>query len=178
MSARSLELLLETAYDSGNAPVAGEAAGNIYKDFESAYKATRTSPADATETLNFRFERLRLAIALAFVKAFTRLSHNEKSGEVLDVLQDALQANNTREIDKVVQKRIAAFDNLYHEIFVNEQREQLLGLFEQTLDAGSKEELDELIFEGLELMQQVDWEANAEEDQDDEPLDEDFLKNL
>jgi len=78
-----------------------------------------------------------------------------------------------------VQKRIAAFDNLYHEIFVNEQREQLLGLFEQTLDAGSKEELDELIFEGLELMQQVDWDANNDEDTDDqEPLDEDFLKSL
>ena len=179
MSARSLELLLETAYDNERTPLPGEAAGSIYRDFESAYKAARTSSAKVPEALSFRFERLRLVIALAFVKAFTRLSHNEKSVEALDVLQDALQAKSTKEIDKVVQKRIAAFDNLYHEIFVNEQREQLLGLFEQTLDAGSKEELDELIFEGLELMQQVDWDANNDEDTDDqEPLDEDFLKNL
>ncbi|WP_161888709.1 hypothetical protein [Pontibacter russatus] len=179
MSARSLELLLETAYDNEKTPLSGEAAGSIYKDFESAYKAARTSPAKSPEVLSFRFERLRLVIALAFVKAFTRLSHNEKSVEALDVLQDALQEKSTKDIDRVVQKRIAAFDNLYHEIFVNEQREQLLGLFEQTLDAGSKEELDELIFEGLELMQQVDWDANNDEDTDDqEPLDEDFLKNL
>ena len=179
MSARSLELLLETAYDNERTPLPGEAAGNIYRDFESTYKAARTSPAKAPEALSFRFERLRLVIALAFVKAFTRLSHNEKSVEALDVLQDALQAESTKDIDRVVQKRIAAFDNLYHEIFVNEQREQLLGLFEQTLDAGSKEELDELIFEGLELMQQVDWDANNDEDADDqEPLDEDFLKSL
>lgn len=179
MSARSLELLLETAYDSGKTPLSGEEAGSVYQYFERAYKASRTSAGKTQEELNFRFERLRLVVAIAFVKAFTRLSNNEKSAEVLEVLQDALQAKSTKEIDKVVQKRIDTFDNLYHEIFVNEQREQLLGMFEQTLDAGSKEELDELIFEGLELMQQVDWDANHDEDADDqEPLDEDFLKNL
>ncbi|GAA4443870.1 hypothetical protein GCM10023188_45010 [Pontibacter saemangeumensis] len=178
MSARSLELLLETAYDSGNTPVSGEEAGNIYQDFEKAYKASLTSAGNVTEEVNFRFERLRLVIAIAFVKAFTRLSHNEKSGEVLGVLQDALQAKSTKEIDKIVQKRIDTFDNLYHEIFVNDQREQLLGLFEQTLDAGSKEELDELIFEGLDLMQHVDWDVNYDEPDDNEPLNEDFLKNL
>lgn len=178
MSARSLELLLETAYDSGETPVLGEEAGKIYQEFEHSYKSSLTSTGNATEALNFRFERLRLVIAIAFVKAFTRLSHNEKSVEVLRVLQDALQAKSIKEIDKIVQKRIDTFDNLYHEIFVNEQREQLLGLFEQTLDAGSKEELDELIFEGLDLMQHVDWEANYDDQDDNEPLDEDFLKNL
>jgi len=179
MSARSLELLLETAYDSGEAPVLAEGAGSIYQDFEKTHKASRTSAGKATDELNFRFERLRLVIALAFVKAFTRLSHNEKSAEVLEVLQEALKAKSTKEIDKIVQKRIATFDNLYHEIFINEQREQLLALFEQTLDAASKEALDELIFEGLDLLQEVDWEASQDEDSDDaEPLDEDFLKSL
>ncbi|MCJ8165304.1 hypothetical protein MKJ04_10655 [Pontibacter sp. E15-1] len=179
MSARSVALLLETAYDSEQLPVAEDAAGQIYLDFEKAHKSSRLSAGKAPEELNFRFERLRLVVALAFVKAFTRLSNNEKSVEVLELLEQALQAKSTKEIDKVVQKKIAAFDNLYHEIFVNEQREQLLGLFEQTLDAASKEELDELIFEGLELMQDINWEADKEDDPDDmEPLDEDFLKNL
>ncbi len=179
MSARSLELLLETAYDNAQLPVPEAETGKIYQDFEKAHKNARISAGNATEELNFRFERLRLIVAISFVKAFTRLSNNENSVEVLDVLQLALQAKGTKEIDKVVQKKIATFDNLYHEIFVNEQREQLLGLFEQTLDAGSKEELDELIFEGLDLMQGINWEADKEEDIDDiEPLDEDFLKNL
>lgn len=182
MSAKSLTLLLETAYDTAQAPLSADAASQIYQDFERAYRNSRSAAAGkGMAEVNFRFERLRLVVALAFVKAFTRLSHNEKSAEVLVVLQDALQAPDTKAIDKVVQKRIGTFDNLYHEIFVNEQREHLLALFEQTLDASSKEELDELIFEGLDLMQDVDWEASAEDGPDDEDtldLDEDFLKNL
>lgn len=179
MSARASELLLQTAYESEKPPVTAEEAGRIYHDFEKAYKASRSSPGKATEDLHFRFERLRLLMAIAFVKAFTRLSNNEKSREALGVLQEALQARSTKEIDKMVQKKIAAFDQLYHEIFVNEQREQVLHLFEQTLDAGTKEELDELLFEGVAFLQEVDWEANDEEDQEDtDPLDEDFLNNL
>lgn len=179
MSARASELLLQTAYESEKPPVPAEEAGRIYNDFEKAYKASKASLGKATEELNYRFERLRLLLAIAFVKAFTRLSSNEKSKEVLDVLQEALQARSTKEIDKVIQKKIALFDQLYNEMFVNEQRDQILHLFEQTLDAGTREELDELIFEGVALLQEVDWEANKEEEQDDtDPLDEDFLKNL
>ncbi|GAB3540313.1 hypothetical protein GCM10027443_38020 [Pontibacter brevis] len=179
MSARASELLVQTAYESETPPVSAEEAGRIYNDFEKAFKASRTASGKVTEELNFRFERLRLLMALAFVKAFTRLSNNEKSKEALDVLQEALQARSTKEIDKVVQKKIAVFDQLYHEIFVNEQRDQILSLFEQTLDAGSKEELDDLLFEGVAFLQKVDWEANEEEGPDDEDqLDEGFLKNL
>jgi hypothetical protein len=178
MSASSLELLLQTAYHNNSTPLPEGEADSIYINFEKAYRVFRSS-GRASEELHFRFERLRLVVALAFVKAFTRLAQNEKSAEVLDVLQDALKAKSTKEIDKVVQKRIAVFDQLYHEIFVNEQREQILGLFEQTLDADAKEELDELIRVGLEVLQEADWEVANDEDHDDaEPLDEDFLKNL
>jgi hypothetical protein len=159
-------------------PIPEGEAGSIYLAFETAYRSFRSS-GRASEELHFRFERLRLVVALAFVKAFARLAQNEKSAEVLDVLQEALRARSTKEIDKVVQKRITAFDQLYHEIFVNEQREQILGLFEQTLDADAKEELDELIKEGLEVLQETDWDAANDEDEDGaEPLDEDFLRNL
>lgn len=178
MSARASELLLLTAYETEKPPLAAEEAGSIYTDFEKAFKASRSASGKATEELNFRFERLRLLMALAFVKAFTRLSNNEKSKEALDVLQEALKARSTKEIDTMVQKKIAVFDQLYHEIFVNEQRDQVLSLFEQTLDAGSKEELDDLLFDGVALLQEVDWEANEEEQDDADPLDEDFLKNL
>lgn len=179
MSARAAELLLQTAYENEKPPVPAEEAGRIYVDFEKAFKAARTSLGKAKEELNFRFERLRLLMAQAFVKAFTRLSNNEQSKDALEVLQEALQARSTKEIDKVIQKKIAVFDQLYHEIFVNEQRDQILDLFEQTLDAGSKEELDDLLFEGVAFLQEVDWEANEEDDEDDSNLlDEDFLKNL
>jgi len=180
MSAKSFELLLQTAYDTDNPPVFSEGAASVYQEFEQAFKASHQQQGKTSDALHFRFERLRLGIAIAFVKAFTRLADNEKSMEALDLLQEALQAKSTREIDKIIQKKITAFDHLYHEIFVNEQREELLAMFEQTLDAGSKEELDELIFEGLALMQEIDWEASrdAGDEDDAEPLDEDFLKNL
>ncbi|OKL39445.1 hypothetical protein [Pontibacter flavimaris] len=180
MSARSFELLLETAFDSPNPPVFEEGAATVYTELERTLREAKFSAGSSREQLSYRFERLRLGVAIAFVKAFLRLAENEKSKEVLEVLQEAVKAKNTREIDKIVQKRIASFDNLYHEIFVNPQREEILHLFELTLDAGTKEELDELIMEGLELLNEVDWDAphNTEDDDDAEPLDEDFLKSL
>lgn len=176
MSAKNLQLLLETAYDTENPQVFEESATNVYKKFEEAYK-TYANTSKPSDELNYRFERVRLGIAIAFVKAYTRLADNETSVEALEVLQDAIKAKSTKEIDKIVQKKIAVFDNLYHEIFVNEEREQILGLFEATLDAGSKEELDELMLEGLELLTTIDFEHHAQKDDDDE-IDEDLLKSI
>jgi hypothetical protein len=180
MSANSFEILLQSAFETDTPHVFEEGSVQVYSQFEKAYKNANSNKGISNEELNYRFERLRLGVAIAFVKAFTRLANNEKSKEALETLLEAIKAKSTKEIDKVIQKKIATFDHLYHEIFVNEQREEILHLFEQTLDAGSKEELDELIFQGLELFQEVDWEATATEaDEDDnEPLDEDFLKNL
>lgn len=179
MSAKTFELLLETAYDSDTPNVFEEGAAEVYHELERALRSAKFGKGNTRDELSYRFERLRLGVAIAFVKAFLRLADNEKSQEVLLVLQEALQAKNTREIDKTIQKRIATFDNLYHEIFVNPDREHLLHLFERTLDAGTPEELDELMMEGLELISGIDWNATYEdEDNNDEPLDEDFLKNL
>ena len=177
MSAKNLQLLLETAYDSENPQVFEEGAVAVYNKFEEAYRtfAKTNKPSDE---LNFRYERVRLGVAIAFLKAYTRLADNETSIEALEVLKEAIKAKSSQEIDKIVQKKIAVFDNLYHEIFVNEEREQILGLFEATLDASSKEELDELILEGLELLTAIDFEHHAQKDDDDEPLDEDFLKSI
>ncbi len=177
MSARSFGLLLESAYAPETPAIFKEGATTVYKQFEDVYKTTMLKTGTATEELNFRFERLRLGTAIAFIKAFVRLADNEKSKEVLDLLQQALHAKSTNEIDKIIQKNIAAFDQLYHEIFVNEQREHILALFERTLDAASKEELDELVLEGLELLQEVDFDR-AHDDQDDNPMDEDLLNSI
>ncbi|HEY4651996.1 MAG TPA: hypothetical protein VIG72_11315 [Pontibacter sp.] len=177
MSAKNLQLLLETAYDSENPQVFEEGAADVYKKFEEAYRAyARTNK--ITEELNFRFERVRLGVAIAFVKAYTRLADNETSIEALQVLQDAIKAKSSKEIDKIVQKKIAVFDNLYHEIFVNEEREQILGLFEAALDAGAKEELDELMLDGLELLTAIDFEHHSRKDDDEDQIDEDLLKSI
>lgn len=180
MSAKSFDLLLQTAYDTEKPHVFGEGAPAVYQQLDQALRTSLQTKGSNREELSFRFERLRLGVAIAFVKAFLRLADNEKSHEALEVLQDAIKAKNTKEIDKIVQKRIASFDHLYHEIFVNPAREEILHLFERTLDAGSKEEIDELIFEGLELLTQIDWDAQRSEEDDEDlpPLDEDFLKNL
>ncbi len=176
MSAKSFQLLLETAYDTENPQVFEEGAGNVYNKFEEVYRKS-VHQDKPSEELNYRFERVRLGMAIAFVKAYTRLADNETSIEALAVLQDAIKAKSTKEIDKIVQKKIAVFDNLYHEIFVNEEREQILGLFEATLDAGSKEELDDLMLDGLELLTTIDFEHHAQKDDDDE-IDEDLLKSI
>lgn len=177
MSARSFGLLLESAYAPETPSVFQEGATTVYKQFEQEYKATILKTGQPSDELNYRFERLRLGVAIAFIKAFVRLADNEKSKDVLDLLQQALLAKNTHEIDKTIQKNIDSFDQLYHEIFVNEQREHLLALFERTLDAASKEELDELILEGLELLQEVDFDRKYD-DEDDDPIDEDLLNSL
>ena len=180
MSARSFDLLLETAFSPEAPHLFAEGAPAVYKKFEQTYKASRLQQQKTTaEELNFRYEVVRLGVAIAFIKAFSRLADNEGANEVLALLQEAVKAKSTKEIDKIIQKKIAAFDTLYQEIFVNEQREHLLALFEQTLDATAKEELDELIVESLEAVQDIDFDApQPGEDEDDEPLDEDFIKSI
>lgn len=177
MNARSFGLLLETAYAPETPDVFKEGATTAYKQFEQEYKATILKNGAATDELNFRFERLRIGMAIAFIKAFVRIAYNEKSKDVLALLKQALEARSTKEIDKIIQKNIASFDELYHEIFVDEQRDYILGLFERTLDAGSKEELDELIMEGLDVLQEVDFDRSHDDD-DGSPIDEDLLNSL
>jgi hypothetical protein len=176
MSAKSFELLLESAYAPEQPDVFKEGAITVYNQFEQVYKTTVLKTGKSTDEVNFRFERLRIGVAIAFIKAFVRLADNEKSKEVLTLLQQALKANSTNEIDKIIQKNIASFDELYHEIFVNEQREYILELFERTLDADAKQELDELMLEGLEFLQGVDLDQSH--DDDDDPIDEDLLKSI
>ncbi|MBF8962043.1 hypothetical protein I0P70_02190 [Pontibacter sp. FD36] len=178
MSAKSFELLLETAFAPEAPQVFEEQAAVVYQQLEQALKNARLKGGQAGDEIGFRFERVRLGVAIAFIKAYARLADNEGAKDVLKLLLEAVNAKNTREIDKIIQKKISLFDNLYHEIFVNEQREHLLAMFEQTLDATSKEEIDELILEGLEVLQDIDFEAAHHEDDDEEPLDEDFLKSI
>lgn len=178
MSAKSFELLLETAFAPETPQVFEEPAAVVYQQLEQALKNTRLKGGKAGDEVGFRFERLRLGVAIALIKAYARMADNEGAKDVLQLLQEAVRAKNTREIDKIIQKKIGLFDNLYHEIFVNEQREHLLALFEQTLDAGTKEEIDDLIMEGLEALQEIDFENLQQDEDDDEPLDEDFLKNI
>ncbi|MCC9166097.1 hypothetical protein [Pontibacter harenae] len=177
MSAKSFALLLETAFAPEQPNVFPTSAIAVYQKLEQAFKASRQQQGRVTDELHFSFEMVRLGVAIAFVKVLVRLADNENTHEVLQLLQQAVKAKSVKEIDKTIQPKVALFDNLYHEIFVNEQREEILALFEGTLDAGSKEELDELMLEGLALLQEIDFNATSDED-DDEPLDEDFIKSI
>ncbi|TXK50731.1 hypothetical protein FVR03_04370 [Pontibacter qinzhouensis] len=179
MSARSFDLLLESAYSPEVPELFEEGAPAVYKKFEQTFKATRLQhKGTSAEELNFRFELVRLGVAIAFIKAFSRLADNEGATEVLALLQEAVKAKSTREIDKIIQKKIAAFDTLYQEIFVHEQREQILGLFERTLDAASKDELDNLMLEGLDLLQTIDFDHNNPDEDEDDPIDDEFIKSI
>lgn len=127
-----------------------------YTDFERAKSAE----------LSFRFERVRLGVAMSLLQLLADLGDHDESRQVLAVLHRALGARSTTEIDAVIQKEVKHFDRLYTNLYVNEEGEQLLHLFERTLDADSQPLMDGVIHEALAVAQELDF--TSDDDGDDE----------
>ena len=127
-----------------------------YRTFEQA------APAD----LAYRFERVRLGVALTLLKLLADLGDLDEARQVLDVLHRALSAPSVAAIDATIQKDAATFERLYANLYVNEDGEQLLHLFERTLDADSQPQMDDVIREALRLVPTLDF--SRDEDEDDE----------
>ncbi|RSK24306.1 hypothetical protein [Hymenobacter metallilatus] len=127
-----------------------------------AYRAfEQADPAD----IAFRFERVRLGVALALMKLLSDLGDLEEARTVLDVLHRALKAPSVSAIDSTIQKDAATFERLYADLYVNEEGEQLLHLFERTLDADSQPLMDDVIREALRLAPTLDFSHLTEEDE-------------
>ncbi|MFD2786504.1 hypothetical protein [Hymenobacter rubripertinctus] len=127
-----------------------------YRTFEQA------EPAD----IAYRFERVRLGVALTLMKLLAELGDLDEARQVLDVLHQALRAPSVFAIDTTIQKDAAKFERLYTNLYVNEDGEQLLHLFERTLDADSQPLMDDVIREALRVVPTLDF--SREEDEDDE----------
>jgi len=121
----------------------------------------RTAP---PTQLPFRFEQVRLGLALALLKLVSELGDHDESRQVLDVLHRALsEARSPEDIDRIVGREARLFDRLYENLYVNEEGEELLNLFGRTLDADAPGLLEEIAREGVDLARTLDFETNEED---------------
>jgi hypothetical protein len=126
-----------------------------YDDFQRA----------STAELSFRFERVRLAVAMSILQLLADLGNHEDSRRVVDVLHRALRARSVAEIDANMHKEVKTFERLYTNLYVNEEGEQLLNLFERALDADSKPLLDGVISDATLLARELDFTREDDEDE-------------
>ena len=128
-----------------------------YYTFEQAGKAD----------IAFRFERVRLTVAMSILKLLADLGDHEESRKVLDVLHRALKAKSVNEIDATITKDAKLFEKLYTNLYVNEDGELLLNLFERTLDADTQALMEEVIQDALQVARELDFTAHDEDDEDE-----------
>ena len=125
-----------------------------------AYDQLHSAPA---AQLPFRFEQVRLGLAMALLKLVSELGDHDESRQVLDVLHRALnEARSPEDIDRIVGREARLFDRLYENLYVNEEGEELLNLFGRTLEADAPELLDEIAQEGVNLARTLDFDADEE----------------
>ncbi|MDB5233465.1 MAG: hypothetical protein JWR44_458 [Hymenobacter sp.] len=113
----------------------------------------------------FRFEQMRLGLAMSLLKLVSELGDHAESRQVLDVLHRALsEARSPEDIDRIVGREARLFDRLYENLYVNEEGEELLNLFGRTLDADAPELLEAVAQEGVNLARTLDFSADEDED--------------
>ncbi len=112
----------------------------------------------------FRFEQLRLGTAMGLLKLLADLGDHDESRRAQEVLHRALeQSRSPQDIDRIVGRETRLFDQLYDNLYVNEQGEELLNLFGRTLDADASALLDEIAQEGVALARNLDFSADEDE---------------
>lgn len=160
MSALRYEQLLRAAFrtDADAAYYLTEPDTAAYATFEHASRAD----------MPFRFERVRLGVAMSLLKLLTDLGDHEESRRVLDVLHRALGARSVADIDATITREAKVFERLYTNLYVNDEGEQLLHLFERTLDADTQPMMDAVIEEALELAQELDFDRPDDDDDNEE----------
>lgn len=160
MSALHYEQLLRAAFrtDADAAYYLTEPDTAAYATFEHAKH----------KDIAFRFERVRLGVAMSLLKLLTDLGDHEESRRVLDVLHRALSARSVADIDTIITRDAKLFERLYTNLYVNEEGEQLLHLFERTLDADTQPLMDAVIKEALALAEELDFDAVDEDEDEDE----------
>ena len=126
-----------------------------------AYDQLRAAP---PAQLPFRFEQVRLGLAMGLLKLVSELGDHDESRQVLDVLHRALsEARSPEDIDRIVGRDARLFDRLYENLYVNEEGEELLNLFGRTLDADAPELLEKITREGVDLARSLNFETDEDE---------------
>ncbi len=126
-----------------------------------AYDQLRAAPAAERP---FRFEQVRLGLAMGLLKLVSELGDHDESRQVLDVLHRALaEARSPEDIDRIVGRDARLFDRLYENLYVNEEGEELLNLFGRTLDADAPDLLEDVAVEAVALASTLDFSDDETE---------------
>jgi len=127
-----------------------------YDNFE---KAPRNEQA-------FRFEQWRLGVATSLLRLLADLGEHDEARRAADVLHKALStARSPEDIDKQIHKESKLFDQIYTNLYVNDEGEALLDLFAHTLDADAPDLLAQVTDEAVDLARTLDFEAKNEDDE-------------
>jgi hypothetical protein len=132
------------------------AALQAYNGFERA----------AARDQSFRFEQWRLGVAMSLLRLLGDLGDHDEARRAADVLHRALStANSPQDIDKQIGKENKLFEQIYTNLYVNDEGEALLDLFARTLDADAPDLLAQVEDEAVELAKTLDFEAENEDDE-------------
>jgi hypothetical protein len=127
---------------------------NAYTGFEQA----------APREQSFRFEQWRLGVATSLLRLLADLGDHEEARRAADVLHCALStARSPEDIDKQIHKESKLFDQIYTNLYVNDEGEALLDLFARTLDADAPDLLAQVNDEAVDLARELDFEAGEDE---------------
>jgi hypothetical protein len=114
---------------------------------------------------SFRFEQWRLGVATSLLRLLADLGDHEEARQAADVLHRALStARSPEDIDKQIHKESKLFDQIYTNLYVNDEGEALLDLFARTLDADAPDLLAQVNYEAVDLARELDFEAQNEEE--------------
>ena len=112
----------------------------------------------------FRFEQVRLGLAMSLLKLVSDLGEHDESKQVMAVLHRALtEARSPEDIDRIVGREARLFDRLYENLYVNEEGEELLNLFGRTLEADAPVLLEEIASEAVALARTLDFGTDENE---------------
>ncbi|RZK89959.1 MAG: hypothetical protein EOO62_35765 [Hymenobacter sp.] len=114
---------------------------------------------------SFRFEQWRLGVATGLLRLLADLGDLEEARRAADVLHRALStARSPEDIDKQIHKESKLFDQIYTNLYVNDEGEALLDLFARTLDADAPDLLAQVNDEAVDLARELDFEARNEDE--------------
>jgi hypothetical protein len=166
MSDSSFEILIKRALQTEEPNLFERSEGAVYKEFEltEARQRSGAGTGSAGDNLHYKFEKVRLGVAVAIMQVFSDMADDDESRKVLQVLKEAAQATTIAQIDAIINKNMKAFDKLYQDLFINNDGQMLLELFERALHADSKKEMDSIIAESLKLIDFIQDPDREEED--------------
>ncbi len=114
----------------------------------------------------FRFEQWRLGVAASLLRLVADLGDHDEARRASDVLHRALStARSPEDIDKQIHRETKLFDQIYTNLYVNEEGEALLDLFAHALDADAPDLLAQVTDEAVDQARQLDFDARNEDEE-------------